>query len=233
MEFGSTAFWIALLQIVWIDLLLSGDNAIVIALACRNLPEKQRRLGIFWGVFAAIALRVVLTAFAVQLLEIPYLKTLGGLLLVWIGIKLVMPQHEEEGMNIEGKDRLIAAIKTIVIADFAMSLDNVIAVASAAKGSMFLLIFGLALSIPLVVWGSKLVLSLMNRFSWLVVAGGGLLGYLAGDMLQGDPGFRDFWNVTVGLPPHALAVVGVVFVIALGKYLTARQQRNTPPDAMA
>ena len=110
MEFGSAAFWVALLQIVWIDLLLSGDNAIVIALACRNLPEKQRRLGIFWGVFAAIALRVVLTAFAVQLLEIPYLKTVGGLLLVWIGVKLVMPQNEDEGHEIEAKDKLLAAI---------------------------------------------------------------------------------------------------------------------------
>lgn len=228
MEFGSTAFWIALLQIIWIDLLLSGDNAIVIALACRNLPEKQRKLGIFWGVFAAVALRVVLTAFAVQLLEIPYLKTFGGLLLVWIGVKLVMPQAEDEGHEIEAKDKLFAAIKTIVIADFAMSLDNVIAVAGAAKGSMFLLVFGLALSIPLVVWGSKIVLALMNRFSWIVVAGGGLLGYLAGEMIQSDPGIKDLWNVTLGLPAHALAWIGVVLVIAVGKWLTWRQQRATP-----
>ncbi len=227
MEFGSTAFWIALLQIVWIDLLLSGDNAIVIALACRNLPEKQRRLGIFWGVTAAILLRVVLTAFAVQLLEIPYLKTFGGLLLVWIGIKLVMPQAEDEGHEIEAKDKLLAAIKTIVIADFAMSLDNVIAVAGAAKGSMFLLIFGLALSIPLVVWGSKIVLALMNRFSWIVVLGGGLLGYLAGEMIQGDPGLKDLWTTTLAIPAHSLAWIGVVFVIALGKFLTWRQQKAT------
>lgn len=220
MEFGSTAFWIALLQIVWIDLLLSGDNAIVIALACRNLPEKQRRLGIFWGVAAAIGLRVVLTAFAVQLLEIPYLKTVGGLLLVWIGVKLIMPQADEGGHEIEAKDKLLAAIKTIVIADFAMSLDNVIAVAGAAKGSMFLLIFGLALSIPLVVWGSKIVLSLMNRFSWIIVLGGGLLGYLAGEMIQTDPALRDLWAVTLGLPGHLLAWIGVVLVIAVGKFLT-------------
>lgn len=226
MEFGSPAFWIALLQIVWIDLLLSGDNAIVIALACRNLPEKQRRLGIFWGVFAAIALRVVLTAFAVQLLAVPYLKTVGGLLLVWIGVKLVMPQAEEEGHEIEGKDRLMAAIKTIVIADFAMSLDNVIAVAGAAKGSLFLLIFGLALSIPLVVWGSKIVLALMSRYSWIVTLGGGLLGYLAGEMLQTDPGFREFWNVTLALPKYALPVFGIIFVVALGKYLTMRQEKQ-------
>lgn len=231
MEFGSTAFWIALLQIVWIDLLLSGDNAIVIALACRNLPEKQRKRGIFWGVFAAIALRVVLTAFAVQLLEIPYLKTFGGLLLVWIGVKLVMPQHEDEGHDIEAKDKLMAAIKTIVIADFAMSLDNVIAVASAAKGSMFLLIFGLALSIPLVVWGSKIVLALMSRYSWIVVAGGGLLGWLAGEMLQADPGFKQFWNVTLALPSHSLAIIGVVLVIGLGKYLTMRQNARRAAGA--
>jgi YjbE family integral membrane protein len=224
MEFGSPAFWIALLQIVWIDLLLSGDNAIVIALACRNLPEKQRRLGIFWGVAAAIALRVVLTAFAVQMLTVPYLKTFGGLLLIWIGVKLVMPQAEEEGHEIEGKDKLMAAIKTIVIADFAMSLDNVIAVASAAKGSMFLLIFGLALSIPLVVWGSKLVLAMMNRFSWIVVAGGGLLGYLAGEMIQTDPGFNNLWTTDLGLPAHTLAVIGVILVIAVGKFLAKRQE---------
>ncbi len=226
MEFGSPAFWIALLQIVWIDLLLSGDNAIVIALACRNLPEKQRRLGIFWGVFAAVALRVVLTAFAVQLLEIPYLKSFGGLLLVWIGVKLVMPQADDTGHEIEAKDKLWAAIKTIVIADFAMSLDNVIAVAGAAKGSMFLLIFGLALSIPLVVWGSKIVLALMSRFSWIVVAGGGLLGYLAGEMIQTDPGLRDLWNVSLGLPAHVLSGAGIVVVIGLGKWLTARQQKK-------
>ncbi len=233
MEFGSTAFWIALLQIVWIDLLLSGDNAIVIALACRNLPEKQRRLGIFWGVFAAVALRVVLTAFAVQLLEIPYLKTFGGLLLVWIGVKLVMPQAEEDSHEIEAKDKLLAAIKTIVIADFAMSLDNVIAVAGAAKGSLFLLIFGLALSIPLVVWGSKIVLALMSRFSWIVVAGGGLLGYLAGEMVQTDPGFKDLWTVTLPLPAHALAWAGVVLVIALGKWLIWRGSKAAPPGPAA
>ncbi len=229
MEFGSAAFWVALLQIVWIDLLLSGDNAIVIALACRNLPEKQRRLGIFWGVFAAIALRVVLTAFAVQLLEIPYLKTVGGLLLVWIGVKLVMPQNDDEGHEIEAKDKLLAAIKTIVIADFAMSLDNVIAVAGAAKGSMFLLIFGLALSIPLVVWGSKIVLALMNRFSWIVVAGGGLLGYLAGEMIQTDPALRDFFSVSMGIPAHTLSWIGVVVVIAVGKFLTWRASKTEAP----
>jgi YjbE family integral membrane protein len=225
MEFGSPAFWVALLQIIWIDLLLSGDNAIVIALACRNLPEKQRRLGIFWGVSAAIGLRVVLTGFAVQLLEIPYLKMFGGALLIWIGVKLVMPQADEGGVEIAAKDKLLAAIKTIVIADFAMSLDNVIAVAGAAKGSLVLLIFGLALSIPLVVWGSKIVLTLMSRFSWIVVAGGGLLGYLAGEMIQTDPALLGFWNTTVSLPSHTLAWIGVVLVIAVGKALTWKQQK--------
>jgi YjbE family integral membrane protein len=221
LEFGSTAFFIALLQIVWIDLLLSGDNSIVIALACRNLPEHQRRKGIFWGVTAAIVLRVVLTAFAVSLLQIPFLKILGGVLLLYIGIKLVLPQEDEDGHDIEAKDKLMAAIKTIVIADFAMSLDNVIGVAGAAKGHFGLLIFGLALSIPLVVWGSKIVLSLMQRFPWIVVAGGGLLGYLAGEMIQTDPVAVSFW-ASLSVPPHLLAWVGVVLVIGIGKFLTWR-----------
>jgi YjbE family integral membrane protein len=224
LEFGSAAFMIALLQIVWIDLLLSGDNSIVIALACRNLPENQRRQGIFWGVTAAIVLRVVLTAFAVSLLQIPFLKIIGGVLLLYIGVKLVLPQHDEEGHDIEAKDKLLAAIKTIVIADFAMSLDNVIGVAGAAKGHFGLLIFGLALSIPLVVWGSKIVLSLMQRFPWIVVAGGGLLGYLAGEMIQTDPVAVPLWT-SIGLPSHVLAWVGVVLVIAIGKWLTWRMEK--------
>jgi YjbE family integral membrane protein len=226
MEFGSPAFWVALLQIIWIDLLLSGDNAIVIALACRNLPEKQRRLGIFWGVSAAILLRVVLTFFALQLLEIPYLKLLGGALLIWIGVKLIVPQAEEGEHHIEAKDKLFAAIKTIVIADFAMSLDNVIAVAGAAKGSTLLLVFGLALSIPLVVWGSKIVLTLLNRFKWLIIAGGGLLGYLAGEMIQTDPALRDFWSVSLALPAHALSLAGVVLVVAIGSFITWKAKRQ-------
>ncbi|MFZ9140386.1 MAG: TerC family protein [Burkholderiaceae bacterium] len=221
LEFGSSAFFIALLQIVWIDLLLSGDNSIVIALACRNLPAHQRRKGIFWGVTAAIVLRVILTAFAVSLLQIPFLKILGGVLLLYIGIKLVLPQEDEDGHDIEAKDKLMAAIKTIVIADFAMSLDNVIGVAGAAKGHFGLLIFGLALSIPLVVWGSKIVLSLMQRFPWIVVAGGGLLGYLAGEMIQTDPVAVPFWT-SLGVQGHLLAWVGVVVVIGIGKFLTWR-----------
>lgn len=229
-EFGTTAFFVALLQIIWIDLLLSGDNSIVIALACRNLPPHQRRLGIFWGVSAAIALRVILTAFAVSLLSIPLLKMVGGLLLLYIGVKLVLPQHEDEQHEIEGKDKLMDAIKTIVIADFAMSLDNVIGVAGAAKGNFFLLIFGLALSIPLVVWGSKLVLMLINRYPIVILIGGALLGYLAGEMIQTDPFLKDFWSQTVGLAGHELAWVGLVLVIALGKLL-AKPRAAAPPGA--
>lgn len=228
-EFGTSAFFIALLQIVWIDLLLSGDNSIVIALACRNLPPHQRRLGIFWGVSAAIILRVVLTAFAVSLLSIPMLKLVGGLLLIYIGVKLVLPQHEEDEHNIEGKDKLFDAIKTIVIADFAMSLDNVIGVAGAAKGNFFLLIFGLALSIPLVVWGSKIVLMLISRFPIVIMIGGALLGYLAGEMIQTDPFLKDFWSQSVGLAGHELAWVGVVLVLALGKIL-GRPKAPPPPS---
>ncbi|CAM8657827.1 TerC Membrane protein TerC, possibly involved in tellurium resistance [Burkholderiales bacterium] len=227
-EFGTAAFFVALLQIVWIDLLLSGDNSIVIALACRNLPPNQRRLGIFWGVSAAIALRVILTAFAVTLLTIPMLKLVGGLLLLYIGVKLVLPQHDEDEHEIDGKDRLFDAIKTIVIADFAMSLDNVIGVAGAAKGNFFLLIFGLALSIPLVVWGSKIVLMIISRFPVVIMAGGALLGYLAGEMIQTDPWLKDFWSDTVGLGGHELAWVGLALVLILGKLL-ARRAPPPPP----
>jgi YjbE family integral membrane protein len=167
-------FWIAVLQIIAIDILLGGDNAVVIALACRRAAgPAQRNKGIFWGVFGAIGLRVVLIYFALQLLAVPYLKIVGGLLLFWIGIKLILPEHEDAHGNVQGSSTLIGAIKTIIVADAVMSVDNVIAVAGAAHGSIVLVVFGIAVSIPIVVWGSKLVLTLMDRFPIVITAGGG------------------------------------------------------------
>src|SRR5690349_8907346 len=164
MDLASPQFWIAVLQIITIDIVLGGDNAVVIALACRRLPEKQRNLGIFWGVFGAIALRVVLIYFAFTLMAIPFLKIVAALLLLWIGIKLLQPEPEGNGHEISASATLLGAIKTIIVADAMMSLDNVIAIAGAARDSVILVVFGLVVSVPIIVWGSKLVMRLMEKF---------------------------------------------------------------------
>ncbi len=185
-------FWVDVFKIIMIDLLLSGDNAVVIALACRNLPEAQRRKGIMYGVGGAIGLRIMLTFFAVSLLSLPYLKVIGALLLLWIGIKLILPEHEAHGEgSIKAEAHLWGAIKTIIIADFVMSLDNVLGVAAAAKGNVWLLVFGLLVSIPMIAWSSQLVLKLIDRYPFIIYAGGALLGYVAGEMLVSEVLFKD------------------------------------------
>jgi YjbE family integral membrane protein len=183
---STSQFWIDVFKIIVIDLLLSGDNAVVIALACRNLPPEQRKKGILFGVGGAIGLRVVLTFFAVSLLSLPYLKLIGALLLLWIGIKLIMPEEEHSADNIQADTRLLGAVKTIIIADFVMSLDNVLGVAAAAKGNVALLVFGLLISIPLIAWSSQLVLKMIDRLPFIIYAGGALLGYVAGEMLVSE-----------------------------------------------
>ncbi len=220
MEFGTPLFWIAVLQIVMIDILLGGDNAVVIALACRSLPEEQRKKGIFWGVAGAIILRVILTIFAITLLAIPYLKIVGGLLLFWIGIKLILPQ-DDGGHEVDASTTLAGAIKTIIVADFVMSLDNVIAVAAAAKDSWLLIIFGLLLSIPIIVWCSQLVLKLMERFPIVITLGGALLGYIAGDMMVRDLVIVD-WVKSVDawiIDYHVAGIVGAIVVVVAGKMI--------------
>jgi len=226
-EFGSPQFWIAVLQIIAIDILLGGDNAVVIALACRNLPEKQRKLGIFWGVFGAIALRVVITIFAVTLLAIPFLKIVGAILLLWIGLKLVMPQEGEGEHNIDASASLMGAIKTIIVADFVMSLDNVIAVAAAAKDSTALIVFGLVVSVPIIVWCSTFILKMMERYPVIIVLGGGLLGYIAGDMFVRDPVLKDWMDANLAWMRdyHIAGIIGAVLVIAVGKTLAVRAAR--------
>jgi len=222
MEFGSPEFWIALGQIIMIDILLGGDNAVVIALASRRLPEAQRKQAIFWGMFGAVALRVILIFFALQLLKVPFLKIVGGVLLLWIGIKLLLPQDEGGGHEIDASANLIGAIKTIVLADAVMSLDNVIGIAGAAKDSLGLVIFGLLFSIPIIIWGSKFVLTLMDRFPGVILFGAALLGWIGGGMLADDVVLKP-WLSDFGSTAHYTgAVVGAVFVVALGKLLGRR-----------
>jgi len=219
MDISSPQFWIAVAQIVLIDLVLSGDNAVVIALACRSLPERQRRMGIFWGVGGAIALRIALTFFAVSLLSIPYLKIVGAALLLWIGVKLLQPQHDEDGHEIKAAGSLLGAIRTIIIADLVMSLDNVIAVAAAARDSLFLLIFGLALSIPLMVWASRLILRLMDRFPSIILLGGALLGWVGLSMAVHDPVVKDWVAAQAPWLNYAAPASGALLVAMVGKLL--------------
>jgi YjbE family integral membrane protein len=229
MEVTSPQFWIALLQIIAIDILLGGDNAVVIALACRRLSPRLRNQGIFWGVFGAIALRVVLIFFAITLLRIPYLKIIGALLLVWIGVKLLLP--EDEGAHaIKASDHLLGAIKTIIVADAVMSLDNVIAIAGAAKDSMVLIVLGLLISVPIIVWGSKLVLMLMERYPFIITAGGALLGWIAGSMFASDVAVTGWVTGNAPWLVHAAPVAGALLVMAVGKLVAGRMVR---PSAVA
>src|SRR5512147_165631 len=177
-------FWLGLLKIIGVNIVLSGDNAVVIALAARSLPAKQQKQAVIWGSGAAIVMRIVLTLFAVALLSLPWLKIVGSLLLFWIGVKLLVPEDGDE--DIKASDQLLAAIKTILVADLVMSLDNVIAVAAAAGGSYVLLILGLAISIPLVIFGATLLLKLMERFPVIITVGAALIGWVAGEMLATD-----------------------------------------------
>src|SRR3970040_1292035 len=195
-ELVTQAFWIGLLKIIGVNIVLSGANGVVIALAARSLPPRQQKAAIFWGAGAAVVLRIILTIFAVALLTLPWLKLAGSLLLFWIGIKLLIP--EEGGEDVDASENLIAAIKTILIADLVMSIDNVIAVAAAAQGSYTLLILGLAISIPLVIFGSTLLLHLMERWPVIITVGGGLLGFVAGEMLVADSALKG-WLGGIGV----------------------------------
>jgi len=232
-EIYTQAFWIGLLKIIGVNLILSGDNAVVIALAARSLPVKQQKAAVLWGSGAAVLMRIVLTIFAVALLTLPWLKLVGSLLLFWIGIKLLVP--EEGGEDVSASDNLINAIKTILIADLVMSIDNVIAVAAAAQGSFLLLVLGLAISIPLVIFGSTLLLKLMERWPVIITIGGGLLGFVAGEMLVTDPALKG-WLGGIGVEfdgekPKVggisleilCGLAGAVIVIAAGTLIGKRR----------
>jgi YjbE family integral membrane protein len=223
--FSDAAFWAALLSIIVANILLSGDNAVVIALASRNLPPAQQKKAIFWGSAAAIILRVVLTITAVALLTLPYLKIIGGILLLYIGVQLLADSNGEEDM--QAGSSIWAAIRTILIADLVMSLDNVLAVAAAAqKGPeetrLLLLILGLAMSIPLIIFGSAMLLKIMERFPIIITFGAGLLGFLAGGMLVDDPAIKDSIQNTLGDVKLAFEAVGVVLVILVGSLMKKR-----------
>ena len=216
MDLGSQ-FWVSLLQIIWIDLVLSGDNAVVIALACRSLPQHQRRLGIILGAGTAIALRVIFAIFIIYLLEVPFLKIVGALLLLWIAVKLVIPEGEEHGEGIAAGTTVWAAIRTIAIADAVMSLDNVIAIAAASHGSVVLLTLGLLISIPCIVFGSTLIMTAIDRLPILIYAGAGLLGWISGGMLMSDP-YTVSWLGADLVHAYELPakVLGAVFVVVTG-----------------
>ncbi|HEY0878383.1 MAG TPA: TerC family protein, partial [Zeimonas sp.] len=222
--------WGAVLQIIIIDILLGGDNAVVIALACRSLPREQRMKGILWGTAGAIVLRVILIAFAVVLLQVPFLKLVGGALLLWIGVKLLLPEEEDEHGNIASATTLWSAVKTIIVADFVMSLDNVIAIAGAAQQAdpdhqMGLVVFGLLVSIPLIIWGSTLVLKLIERYPIVITLGGGLLGWIAGGMMITDPITVRWLGGEPGEPlKYAVEIAGAVLVVVLGKVIGARRK---------
>ena len=231
-QFMTPEFWVAVGQIIMIDLLLGGDNAVVIALACRKLPPAQRAKGILWGTAGAIVLRVILIFFALTLLAIPYLKLVGAVLLLWIGIKLLVPEDDDAHGNIQASDKLWAAVKTVIVADLVMSVDNVIAIAGAAEGAggdhkMPLVIFGLLVSIPIIVWGSQLVIKLMDRFPMIITVGGMLLGWIAGTMAVTDPAVTQHFGA---MPPNAgtyAGIAGALFVLAVGLWMQRRSRAGS------
>jgi YjbE family integral membrane protein len=230
MAFLSTPeFWIALSQIILINIVLSGDNAVVIAMASRSLPKQQQRQAILFGSIGAIVLRIVLTFFAVYLLTQPYLKLAGAALLLWIGVGLLKGGEGEE--NLEGHSNLVAAIRTIVMADLVMSLDNVIGVAAAAKGNVPLLVFGLVISIPLIIFGSAIILKLMTRFPVIITLGAALLGWVAGEMAISDPSIAA-WTERHHALHTVVPALGAVLVVVVGKWL-GRQEPQADADPAA
>ena len=225
MDITTAAFWAALGSIILANILLSGDNAVVIAMAARSLPARHQRKAIVYGSAGAIVLRVLLTLVAVELLKWPFLKIVGGLLLFYIGVTLLLEDDDDPSASAttRASGHVLHAIRTILIADLVMSLDNVIAVAAAAKGDLLLLILGLAISIPLIIFGSTLLLKVMERFPVIITAGAALLGYLAGEMLLTDPAVvQRFGQTTLGLVAAAGAI-GAVLVVLLGRWLRRRQ----------
>jgi YjbE family integral membrane protein len=230
MSVDDPGFWVAVLQIIWIDLLLSGDNAVVIALACRQLPPNQRVWGIAVGTLVAIGLRIVFTGMVTTLMTMPYLKLIGGVLLIWIAIKLLAGEEESDDENIKPVANLWHAVRIIVIADAVMSLDNVIAIAMAAHGNYALLMFGLAVSIPLIMAGSALVISLLERFPIIVWGGAALLGWIAGEIMASDPLISGHLDPAAAHTASMVgAVLGALFVVGVG--LIRKHWRSAPDQA--
>ena len=226
MEFLQSAdFWIGLVKIVWINIILSGDNAVVIALAARSLPPHQQRKAVFWGSGAAVVLRIALTVVAAKLLELSFLQIVGGCLLLWIGFQLLSGDDESEGES-KTYGSLMAAVRTILIADLVMSLDNVIAVAAAAHGNVILLVLGLAISIPLVIFGSTLMIKLMDRFPVIIVLGAALIGWVGGETIASDAILHDDAVAHPALH-YVAAALGAALVVAVGKFWRAKPQNES------
>jgi YjbE family integral membrane protein len=224
-ELLTPAFLTGFFTIIGIDIILSGDNAVVIALAARSLPEHQQKRAVFWGAGVAVGLRVMLAAVAVQLLRLPYLKLAGGGMLLWIAIKLLLPESEEA--DVAPADHMWAAIKTIVIADFVMSLDNVVAVAAAAKGSVTLLALGLIISIPLVVFGASMLMKLMERWPAIITIGAAILGWTALDMAITDAAIAPYIHGGPQLLHYAIPALGAIVVVVIGKWVALRSAQRT------
>ncbi len=231
-EIQTAHFWAGLMVIIWVNIILSGDNAVVIALAALSLPKHQQGKAIFWGAGAAVVMRIILTIIAVEMLKLSYLKIIGGLLLFWIAVKLLMP--EDGDADVESSDNLFQAIKIILIADLVMSLDNVVAVAAAAKGSILLLVLGLAISIPLVIFGATILMKLMERYPIIVVIGAALIGAVAGELLVTDPVVVNWVSANMPwLEIHVpligevswAQIAGAVVVVIAGKWLAARAEK--------
>ena len=221
MEYLQSAdFWIGLVKIIWINIILSGDNAVVIALAARSLPPAQQKQAVMFGSGAAVVLRIILTVVAAKLLELSFLQIIGGCLLLWIGLQLLTGEEEDEG-DAKGHSSMLVAIRTILIAALVMSLDNVIAVAATAQGNMVLLILGLAISIPMVIFGSTLMIKLMERFPVIVTLGAALIGWVGGETIVNDRLLHDY---AIGHPwlHYVAAAAGAVLVVGVGKLLQAR-----------
>ncbi|MFB3818772.1 MAG: TerC family protein [Candidatus Methylomirabilales bacterium] len=224
MDWEFVARWIS---IVVLDLTLAGDNAVVIALAVRSLPARQQRQGIVWGAFGAVALRVAVTFIAAQLLTVPLLQFGGGVLLLWIAWKLLKSPPGAQEAHVDAASGLWQAIRIIVLADFIMSTDNMLAVAAASHGSFALLLFGLGLSIPIILCGSALVARMMNQWPWLVILGAAILGYVAGEMIAKDPWIHQpmppeaAWGMERGLP-----VLLAALVVIAGRWQTIQRRRR-------
>ncbi|HWK71666.1 MAG TPA: TerC family protein [Burkholderiaceae bacterium] len=233
MEFLENLSWITVFQIIMVDVLLGGDNAVVIALACRNLPAERRMQGILWGTGGAIALRVVLIIFALTLLALPFVKLVGGALLLWIGVKLMVGEDGTD--DIQGGSSLMSAIKTIILADFVMSLDNVVAIAGAAQSAhadhqVVLIIFGLLVSVPIIIWGSTVLLKLLDRFPIIVTLGAGLLGWIAAGMLITDVAVVNRFGPVDGPARMAIEIGGALFVVAMGYWLGTRRNAGVQTE---
>jgi YjbE family integral membrane protein len=230
----TSAFWEGLFKIIGVNIVLSGDNAVVIALASRSLPPHLRSKAIWFGALGAVGLRLVFSFFIVELMAVPYIKIIGALLLLWIGVKMIVPEHGDHG---EGGEKSAAgsiwgAIRTIIIADAVMSLDNVIAIAAAANGDIFLIGFGLAFSVPLIIYGSTLILNVFIRYPILIVAGAGLIGWIAGEIWLTDPAVAEWTHALIEAHGEwleiASAIAGALFVIILGKLIAARAEQKKP-----